>query len=95
MAKQTTTTTAAAAAPAPTVATLAIVGKPAKAYRGARAAWWVAIQAYNGKPVAAFCANCLANPPSTPQRGKLRGKCEPPQGWVQYFVRQGLVVVKT
>ena len=60
-------------------------------FRGARADWLEAIQSYNGKPVAAFCEHVLANPPSTPKTGKYAGQCEPPMGWVRFFIRQGLI----
>ena len=81
------------AQPAPKQPTLQIIGQPAKPLGGARGKWWAALQKYNGKPVAAFVTHVLANPPSTPKKGKLAGKCEPPAGWVNWFVRQGLVKV--
>jgi hypothetical protein len=59
----------------------------------ARAAYWQAIQAYNGKTVAAFTKHCMANPPSTPQRGKLAGKAEPTAGWVSWFNRNGYITL--
>ena len=57
----------------------------------ARAAYWQAIQQYNGKTVAAFTKACMASPPSTPQRGKLKGKAEPTAGWVSWFNRNGYI----
>lgn len=59
----------------------------------ARAAYWQAIQGYNGKTVAAFTKHCMANPPSTPARGKLAGKAEPTAGWVSWFTRNGYITV--
>lgn len=59
----------------------------------ARAHYWAAIQGFNGKPVAAFAKAVAANPPSTPQRGKLAGKPEPVAGWVSWFVRNGYITV--
>lgn len=59
----------------------------------ARAAYWQAIQKYNGKSVAAFAKACAANPPSTPQRGKLAGKQEPVSGWLSWFVRNGYITL--
>jgi len=59
----------------------------------ARAAYWAAIQAANGQTVAAFTATCMANPPSTPQRGKLQGKPEPTAGWVSWFARNGYITL--
>lgn len=61
--------------------------------RGARGAWYTLLAQYNGQPAAAFMAAALANPPSTPQRGHLQGKCEPPSGWLRWFVRHGYCVV--
>ena len=72
---------------------LTVVAQPPKPFRGARGAWWAAVQAHNGKPVAAFVAAVLATPPSTPKVGKLANKVEPPAGWVNWFVRQGLVTI--
>ena len=77
-----------AAAKQPTSPTITVTNAPAN-YRGARAAWYAHLQAHNGKTVAAFTKAALANPPSTPKRGKLANKCEPPAGWLSFFVRQG------
>ena len=63
-------------------------------YRGARAAWYAHLVAHNGKPVAAFKKAAIANPPSTPKRGRLANKCEPPAGWLAFFVRQGIATIK-
>lgn len=62
-------------------------------FRGARAAWLEALQAYDGKPLEEFTKHVQENPPSTPKTGKLAGKCEPPMGWVRFFVRQDLVEI--
>jgi hypothetical protein len=59
----------------------------------ARALYWQAITAYNGKPVNAFAKHVAASPPSVPKRGKLAGKAEPVQGWVSYFVRNGYITL--
>ena len=59
----------------------------------ARALYWQAIQQYNGQTVAAFTAACLANPPSTPAKGKLAGKVEPTAGWVSWFNRNGYLTL--
>lgn len=61
--------------------------------RGARQAWYAHLAAHNGQPAAAFIANALAKPPSTPTRGHLAGKCEPPAGWLRWFVKNGYCVV--
>lgn len=60
----------------------------------ARGKWLAALQAHNGQTAAAFTAHVLANPPSTPTKGKLAGQCEPPAGWLGYFVRQGILTYK-
>ena len=57
----------------------------------ARAAYWDAIQEFNGKPLAEFVKAVASKPPSYPQRGKLKGKQEPVQGWVSFFVREGVI----
>ncbi len=59
----------------------------------ARASHWAAIQGDNGKSVNAFAKAVTANPPSVPNRGKLKGKQEPVQGWVSYFVRSGYITI--
>ena len=61
------------------------------ALRGARAAWYASLVAHNGQPVSVWLAAVQATPPSTPQRGKLAGKLEPPAGWLRWFVRNGIV----
>lgn len=84
MAKATKATTPAAPQPV-----LQVKGNVA--LRGARAAWYATLVAHNGQPVSAWQASVTANPPSTPQKGKLAGKLEPPSGWLRWFVRQGIV----
>lgn len=64
--------------------------KPGVALRGARAAWYTTLQAYNGKPVAEFLAHCASNPPSVPKSGVA----EKPQGWLGWFVRSGIASVQ-
>lgn len=59
-------------------------------FRGARKAWFERLKEFNGKDVGEFEADCKANPPSTPTKGVLAGKCEPPSGWVGYFRRTGI-----
>ena len=59
----------------------------------ARALYYAAIVAHNGKPVSAFAAAVTKAPPSVPGRGKLKGKQEPVQGWVSYFVRNGYITI--
>ena len=64
-----------------------------QSYSGARAAWYAHLQACNGKTPLQFAAAAIANPPSTPKRGKLANKCEPPAGWLAFFVRSGNATV--
>lgn len=59
----------------------------------ARAAYYAAICKANGQTVAAFTKACTANPPSTPQRGKLKGQAEPTAGWVSWFVANGYISI--
>tara|TARA_R100001244_G_C5083284_1_gene114488 strand:+ start:199 stop:444 length:246 start_codon:yes stop_codon:yes gene_type:complete len=70
------------------VSVISVTGAPAN-YHGARAAWYQHLQANKGKTQAQFEASAIANPPSTPKKGKLAGKVEPPAGWLAFFVRQG------
>ena len=63
--------------------------KAGVSYRGARAAWYAAALAHNGMPVAAYLLACKQQPPSLPKSGVA----EPPQGWLAYFVRQGVVTL--
>lgn len=60
----------------------------------ARALYYEAISSFNGKSVDAFAKSVAASPPSVPGRGKLKGKPEPVQGWISYFVREGYVELK-
>lgn len=62
--------------------------------RGARDAWYQRLVAFNGKPLAEYEADCKANPPSTPAKGALAGKGEPPSGWVSWFKRHGWLTVE-
>lgn len=57
----------------------------------ARYEWWQRIQGFNNKPLSAFLEDVKANPPSVPTKGKLQGKLEPPQGWIKFFIREGLI----
>lgn len=59
----------------------------------ARAEYFDAICKFNGKPIGDFVKACAANPPSTPRSGKLKGKQEPVQGWVSYFIREGYITL--
>ncbi len=78
-----------------TVPTIKVNKKEADkaSYRGARAAWLEALVKADGKTLAAFTEAVLAAPPSTPKTGKHAGKCEPPMGWVNFFVREAIVEI--
>ncbi len=62
------------------------VVKAEEKYTGARAAWYAALQAHNGKDADAFVADCTKTPPTTPKSGKA----EDPRGWLRFFVREGV-----
>lgn len=57
----------------------------------ARYEWWQRMQDFNGKTLNAFLEDVKAKPPSVPTKGKLQGKLEPPQGWIKFFQREGLI----
>lgn len=79
--------------PAMTVTKIKVLKKDAK-FRGARDAWYKAIIGYDGKAKADFEKDMLAKPPSTPGKGALAGKCEPPSGWTSYFKRTGIIALE-
>lgn len=57
--------------------------------RGARGHWYERLTAFNGKPASEYLASCKENPPSLPKSGVA----EPPQGWLSYFQRTGVVAL--
>ncbi len=59
----------------------------------ARAAYHARMLQFVGKPLADFTASVAAETPSTPNKGKLKGKPEPVSGWVSYFTRNGYFVI--
>ena len=59
----------------------------------ARALYWQVVAAHNGKSVNQLTKALTANPPSVPQRGKLKGKQEPVTGWLSWFVRNGNITI--
>jgi len=67
--------------------------KPTFRAGSARALYYEAIAKFNGKSVESFVKAVAASPPSVPNRGKLKGKQEPVNGWISYFVREGLVTI--
>ena len=60
-------------------------------YRGARAAWLERLVEWDGQPLVTFKEQVQLDPPSTPKTGKWAGKCEPPMGWVKFFMREQIV----
>jgi hypothetical protein len=77
---------------------IVLVSKAAPAaakLRGARAAWYAHLTAQAGNTPAQFAVAALANPPSTPTKGKLAGQCEPPAGWLGWFVRHGFAELQS
>ncbi len=62
-------------------------------FRGARAAWLEHLRAYDGMSLALCVKAAQEEPPSTPKTGKYANVCEPPMGWVRFFVRQQIVEV--
>ncbi len=76
--------------PKPTKVPVIKILKADAKYRGAREAWYAELKAHDGKPVKEFLDKVTAKPPSTPKKGKLEGKLEPPTGWLSYFKREGV-----
>ena len=64
-------------------------------FRGARAAWYAHLVAFNNATVAEFTEAAVQFPPSTPAKGKLAGQCEPPAGWLRWFVKHGYATLTT
>lgn len=83
----------AAQAPAAPAATAPVgvlqVLKANAQFRGARAAWYAVLLAHNGQPVANWVQAVTASPPSVPKSGVV----EKPQGWLGWFVRNGIAQV--
>jgi hypothetical protein len=68
--------------------------KAGVAYRGARQAWYEALKAYDGKPVAEFVAHVTATRPSVyGAKSKHAGQPEPVAGWLGFFVRTGVATI--
>lgn len=91
----TKTTKTAKSAKTETTAIIKVLGQPEKPYRmgSARDLYFQRIQKFNGKPLDAFKEDVAANVPSMPTKGKLAGKPEPVNGWISYFVNEGLVEI--
>lgn len=61
----------------------------------ARAKYYERITKFNGKTVEAFTKSVEKDVPSVPGRGKLKGKAEPVQGWISWFVRNGYITLES
>ena len=59
--------------------------------RGARRTWLETMRKFDGKTVQEFCEHVLANPPSTPKRGKLAGQS--PMDWLGWAKRKGYIQI--
>jgi len=72
-----------------------VIAQPEKPYRAnsARDLYFQRLQKFNGKALDAFMEDVKADVPSTPTKGKLKGKPEPVTGWISYFVNQGLLEI--
>ena len=82
------------AAPAATAQTpeVLVVVKKGVVYRGARKDWYDRLVAMDGKPKAEVLADLEAKRPSVyGSKSKHAGKPEPVAGWVQFYVRNGIV----
>lgn len=72
-----------------------LVVKADQKYRGARAAWYARLVQYNNKPVQDFLASVAQTSPSVrTAKSKLAGQAEPPQGWLRWFTRAGVLTIK-
>ncbi len=60
----------------------------------ARAVWYEFLTTQVGKTQAEFIENATKKVPSTPKKGKLAEKLEPPQGWLSFFERGGYCTIK-
>ncbi len=78
----------------PTTVTVIKVLKKDGKFGGARKAWYDVILAHDGKPLQDLIAAVTAKPPSTPKKGVLAGKLEPPMGWVGYFKRSAFITLE-
>jgi hypothetical protein len=64
-----------------------------KSYRkdSARQRWLDRLVEFEDQPIDDFVASVTANPPSTPESGVLEDQLEPPQGWISFFEREGIL----
>lgn len=66
-----------------------LIAKNAPSYKNdsARDRWFKAVIRYEGKSVDSFLKNMGKNPPAVTKSGEA----EPPQGWLNYFVREKVI----
>ena len=66
-----------------------------KSYRkdSARQRWLDRLVEFENRPIDDFIASVTASPPSTPDSGILEGQLEPPQGWINFFEREGILTL--
>ena len=57
----------------------------------ARARWYERLKEFDGRPLDEFVASVEAEPPSTPDTGKLEGQLEPVSGWINFFRKEGVL----
>lgn len=77
------------------MATINVVKQPAKPFRtnSARDLYFQRVCKYDGKTLDAFVKSVEKDVPSVPGKGKLAGKPEPVNGWLNYFRKQGLITI--
>jgi hypothetical protein len=56
-------------------------------YRGARAAWYARLLEYNGKEAKDYLQSCKENCPQVTKSGEK----EDPRGWMNWFIRNGIM----
>ena len=74
---------------APAAAKTIVVTKKEAKYKGARASWYAALLAHDGRTNIAFVDDCTKNPPAILKSGKA----EDPHRWLRFFVRTGVATL--
>jgi hypothetical protein len=59
----------------------------------AREQYYLRLAKHDGKTVEQFEKSVAASVPSTPKKGKFKGKQEPFSGWLKWFVRNGYCTI--
>lgn len=68
--------------------TISIARKAVK-FKGARASWYAALLAHDGRTDDAFVDACTKKPPAM----SINGKADNPRGWLRWFVRTGVATL--